>query len=107
MAFSEIGISLKFEGEGINEKGLISSCENPKYQLEIGKEVVNIDSKYYRPTEVDLLVGDASKAKKKLGWIPKLNLNDLVKDMMESDLKLMLKDSYLKNGGFETLNYYE
>ena len=107
LAFYEIGISLKFEGEGINEKGLISSCENPKYQLEIGKEVVNIDSKYYRPTEVDLLVGDASKAKKKLGWIPKLNLNDLVKNMMESDLKLMLKDSYLKNGGFETLNYYE
>jgi GDPmannose 4,6-dehydratase len=107
LAFSEIGISLKFEGRGINEKGYVSSCKNPNYQLEIGKEVINIDDKYYRPTEVDLLVGDASKANKKLGWTPELNLKDIVKDMMESDLKLVLKDNYLKKGGFETFNYYE
>ena len=107
MAFSEIGVSLKFEGEGINEKGYVLSCDNPKYQLEIGKEVINIDYKYYRPTEVDLLVGDASKAKNKLGWTPELNIKDLVKDMMESDLKLMLKDDYLKSGGFKTFNCYE
>jgi GDPmannose 4,6-dehydratase len=107
MAFNEIGISLEFRGVGIDEKGFIKSCNNPKYQLEIGKEVINIDSKYFRPTEVDLLIGDASKAKQKLGWVPEIELKELVKDMMKSDLSLMKKNQYLKKGGFKTLDYFE
>ncbi|MCL4130667.1 UNVERIFIED_CONTAM: hypothetical protein GTU68_019833 [Idotea baltica] len=74
---------------------------------EIGKEVICVDPKYFRPTEVDLLIGDSSKAKRKLGWECKYDLQDLVKDMMKSDLKLMSKDQYLKNGGYSTLNYFE
>ena len=76
-------------------------------QLTIGKEVIFIDPKYFRTTEVDLLIGDPSKAKKKLGWEPKIQLQELVKEMMDSDLKLMEKEFYLKDGGFETLNYFE
>ena len=80
---------------------------NPEYKLEIGKEVLSIDEKYFRPTEVDLLVGDASKAKKKLGWEPEITLEELVEDMMKSDIKLFKKDKYLRDGGYNTLNYYE
>jgi GDPmannose 4,6-dehydratase len=107
MAFGEVGIKLEFRGEGEAEKGFIASCDLPEYQLEIGKEVVSVDPKYFRPTEVDLLIGDATKAKEKLGWVPEYDLQDLVKDMMESDLKLMKKDQYLKEGGFYTYNYFE
>ncbi len=107
LSFDEIGIELEFEGKGMNEKGFIKECKNPKYLLPIGKEVLNIDPKYFRPTEVDLLVGDATKAKEKLGWVPKYNLEYLVKDMMTSDLKLMGKDQYLQKGGHTTLNYFE
>ncbi|WP_395074201.1 GDP-mannose 4,6-dehydratase [Flavobacterium sp.] len=107
MAFQEVGIALEFKGTGINEKAYVKSCENPSYQIEIGKEVVVIDSKYFRPTEVDLLIGDASKAKNKLGWVPEYTLNDLVKEMMVSDLKLMQKECYLKEGGFNTNIYFE
>lgn len=107
LAFNEVGVELEFKGSGVNEKGLIKSCSNPKYQLEIGKVVIAIDSRYFRPTEVDLLVGDASKARTKLGWIPEYDLSELVKDMMLSDIKLMKKDQFLKNSGYETLNYFE
>jgi GDPmannose 4,6-dehydratase len=107
MSFAEVGIELEFKGEGVNEKAYISKCNNSDYQLEIGKEVLSVDPKYFRPTEVDLLIGDPSKAKNKLGWTPKISLPELVKDMMQSDLKLMKKDQYLKNGGYETLNYFE
>ena len=107
MAFAEVGIKLEFKGEGEAEKGFVLSCDLPEYQLEIGKEVVSVDPKYFRPTEVDLLIGDATKAKEKLGWVPEYDLQDLVKDMMESDLKLMKKDQYLKEGGFYTYNYFE
>ena len=107
MAFAEVGIKLEFKGEGAAEKGFVLSCDLPEYQLEIGKEVVCVDPKYFRPTEVDLLIGDATKAKEKLGWVPEYDLQDLVKDMMESDLKLMKKDQYLKEGGFYTYNYFE
>ena len=69
--------------------------------------MVNVDPNYFRPTEVDLLVGDASKAKEKLGWIPEYSLEDLVREMMESDIKLMQKEQYLKEGGYKTLNYFE
>jgi GDPmannose 4,6-dehydratase len=107
MAFHEVGIELEFIGTGVDEKGLVKSCSNPTYQLPIGKEVIAVDSKYFRPTEVDLLIGDASKAKNKLGWVPEYHLNELVKEMMESDIKLMQKELYLKEGGFETKNYFE
>jgi len=107
MAFNEVGIELEFIGEGVNEKAIVKACNNDNYQLEIGKEVLAVDEKYFRPTEVDLLVGDPSKANKKLGWQPVYNLNDLVKEMMESDLQLMQKKQYLKNGGYRIMNYYE
>ena len=107
MSFAEVGVTLKFTGEGVNEKAHVEKCSNPSYQLEIGKEVLAVDPKYFRPTEVDLLIGDPTKAKEKLGWECKYDLQDLVKDMMQSDLKLMQKDSYLKEGGYVTLNYFE
>ena len=107
MAFQEIGVSLTFKGEGVDEKAYVKECRDVKYQLEIGKEVLAVDPRYFRPTEVELLIGDASKAKEKLGWEPEYELNDLIKDMMQSDLKLMQKDQYLKDGGFDVLNYYE
>ena len=107
MSFNEVGIDLDFKGEGVNEKAYVLKCNNPEYQIEIGKEVLAVDSKYFRPTEVELLIGDPSKAKNKLGWVPKITLPELVEDMMKSDLTLMKKDQYLKVGGYQTLNYFE
>ena len=107
LAFQEVGITLKFRGRDVSEKGYIASCSNPEYQLPIGKEVVNVDPKYFRPTEVDLLIGDPTKARTKLGWEATHDLASLVKDMMQSDLHLMQKDQHLSKGGFTTLNYYE
>ena len=122
MAFKEVGIELEFKGTGVDEKAYIVSCSNPQFQVEIGKEVlantgeynleegkvvVKVDPKYFRPTEVDLLIGDATKAREKLGWVPEFDLQDLVKDMMQSDVKLMQKDQYLKEGNFKTFNYFE
>ena len=107
MAFSHIGVTLSFKGEGVNEVAIIESCSNEKHKLEIGKEVLAIDSNYFRPTEVDLLIGDPTKAKEKLGWVPEISLEQLVEDMMQSDLKLFERDKYLKEGGHQTLNYYE
>ena len=107
MSFAEVGIELEFKGEGVDEKGYVKACNNPEFQLEIGKEVLAVDPKYFRPTEVDLLIGDPTKAKTKLGWECKYDLQALVKDMMQSDLKLMQKDQYLKDGGYKTLNYFE
>ncbi|MCH9661698.1 MAG: GDP-mannose 4,6-dehydratase [Bacteroidetes bacterium] len=107
MAFSEIGVTLRFEGLGVEEKAYVEKAENPDYQLEIGKQVLEVDPAYFRPTEVDLLVGDASKAKDKLGWVPEYQLSELVKEMMTSDLKLMQKEQYLKEGGYTTPNYFE
>jgi GDPmannose 4,6-dehydratase len=107
MSFAEAGIELEFKGEGVNEKAFVKACSNSKYQLELGKEVLSVDPKYFRPTEVDLLIGDSSKAKNKLGWTLDYDLPALVKDMMKNDLKLMTKDQYLKEGGYTTLNYFE
>ena len=107
MAFGYIGIELEFSGEGINEIAKIKSCSNPTYQLEIGQEVLSIDPKYFRPTEVDLLIGEPKKAKEKLGWVPEIQLEELVQDMMESDLRLFERDKYLSDGGHDTFNYYE
>jgi len=107
MAFNELGIKIEFKGEGKNEVGIVSSCLNSDYQLPVGKEVLSIDPHYYRPTEVDLLIGDATKAKEKLGWEPEYSLSEMIKEMVQSDVKLMNKDLYLKKGGHETLNEYE
>lgn len=107
MAFSEVGIELEFKGEGVDERAFVANCHNDDYQLEVGKEVLSIDPAYFRPTEVDLLIGDPSKAKEQLGWIPEYDLEGLVKDMMESDVKLMKKDLDLLKAGHEILKQVE
>ena len=129
MSFNEVGITLRFEGEGANEVGIIDSIDETKYQAALkkasngqkayslkpkaysqpakGQVVVKVDPRYFRPTEVELLIGDATKAREKLGWVPEYDLAALVQDMMQSDLKLMQKDQYLKEGGYNTLNYFE
>jgi len=107
MSFKEVGVELEFKGEGVDEKAYVKSCANADYQLEIGKEVLAVDPKYFRPTEVELLIGDPTKANQKLGWIPEHDLASLVKDMMQSDLKLMKKEQYLKEGGYVVMNYFE
>ncbi len=88
MAFNEVGVQLEFTGEGVNEKGVVVSCSNEAYELPIGKEVVSVDPHYFRPTEVELLIGDATKARTKLGWEPEYSLEMLVKDMMDKDVEL-------------------
>lgn len=107
MAFAELGISVEFKGTGVDEKGYVVSCSNAAYQVEVGKEVVAIDPRYFRPTEVDLLIGDPTKSKTKLGWEPKHDLASLVKDMMEADIKLFERDRYLIEGGHKIFNYHE
>jgi GDPmannose 4,6-dehydratase len=107
MAFQYLGITLKFVGEGINEQGIVVSSVNPKYNVKIGQEVIVVDEKYFRPTEVDLLIGDASKANTKLGWRPQYSLEELVNDMMEHDLNLVMEEHYLNEGGYKVLNYFE
>jgi len=107
MSFEQVGIEIEFRGEGVDEKGYVASCSNPDYQLEIGKEILAVDPNYFRPTEVDLLIGDPSKARKKLGWECQYDVNELVQEMMDSDLKLMRKEQHLKESGFTILNYFE
>ncbi|MBE8724531.1 GDP-mannose 4,6-dehydratase [Flavobacterium hungaricum] len=107
MSFAEVGIELEFRGEGIEEKGYVKYCTNPDYQLFIGKEVLAVDANYFRPTEVELLIGDATKAKTKLGWKCQYDLAALVKEMMQSDLRLMEKEQHLKECGYKILNYFE
>lgn len=115
MAFLELGIEVEFSGKDQNERGVIIDIDEQKATelglnleaLRFGQTVVKVDQQYFRPTEVDLLIGDATKAQKKLGWIPKYNLEVLVADMMQADLHLVKKDEYLKKGGFSTLNYFE
>jgi GDPmannose 4,6-dehydratase len=115
MAFAELGIEIEFSGKEENERGVIIDIDKDKAvvlgldqeSLKLGQTVVKVDAKYFRPTEVDLLIGDPTKAQTQLGWKPKYDLQALVKDMMESDLHLVKKDDYLKKGGFKTLNYFE
>ena len=107
MSFMEVGIELEFRGDGINEKAYVVKCNNPEYQIEIGKEVLGIDPKYFRPTEVDLLIGDPTKAQTKLGWKCNYDFQGLIKEMMQSDLKLMKRDQYLKDKGYTFKNYFE
>jgi GDPmannose 4,6-dehydratase len=115
MAFGELGIEIEFSGKDESERGVIIDLDEEKVAelglnrdaLRFGQTVVKVDPKYFRPTEVDLLIGDASKAKEKLGWTPKYDLQALVNDMILSDLHLVKKDDYLKKGGFKSLNYFE
>ncbi|MEO8765030.1 MAG: GDP-mannose 4,6-dehydratase [Ginsengibacter sp.] len=87
MAFNNLEIAIEFTGKDEQEKGFIKACNHPSYQLPVGKQVVGIHPRYFRPTEVDLLIGDATKAKTKLGWQPKYSLEMLVKEMMEEEIK--------------------
>jgi GDPmannose 4,6-dehydratase len=114
MAFAELGIMLEFKGSGKDEKGIVSRIEkdnpfkiNPLLFIKPGQTILEIDPRYYRPTEVDLLIGDSSKAQNILGWKPKYTLSDLVKDMIQGDIKLMQGDKYLRDGGYRTMNYFE
>ncbi len=118
MAFQRAGIQVDFKGEGVNEKGYIGGFDRSVYEaalgaqpeqhgLAIGKEIVAVDPRYFRPTEVELLIGDPTKAKEKLGWVPKHDLNSLVTDMMESDLQLMLKEKHLRDHGHRIMSYHE
>ena len=107
MSFGELGCEVEFRGKDVEEKGYVIACNNPEYQHLTGKCVVEVDPRYFRPTEVELLIGDPTKAKKQLGWEPKYDLKALVEDMMTSDLKLMKKEKYLKDGGYQTFNYFE
>jgi GDPmannose 4,6-dehydratase len=96
MAFEEVGITIEFKGQGVNEKGYVASCSNPEFQLEIGKQVIAVDPEYFRPTEVDLLIGDPTKSKTKLGWTPHYDLSELVKEMIEMDVNRVKKEMILK-----------
>jgi GDPmannose 4,6-dehydratase len=115
MSFAELGIEVEFSGKDEHEKGVIIDIDNERAKelglnteaLKFGQTIVKVDTKYFRPTEVELLIGDASKAKEKLGWVPKYDLRAMIEDMVQSDLHLMKKDDYLKKGGFKTLNYFE
>ncbi|MFW5872380.1 MAG: GDP-mannose 4,6-dehydratase, partial [bacterium] len=103
----ELGIAVEFSGEGVNEVGRVKSCSHREYQLNPGTEIIKVDPKYYRPTEVDLLIGDPTKAKTQLGWKLKYDLAALVKDMVNSDMELFKRDQYLLSGGHKVFNYYE
>lgn len=118
-AFAEIGADLEFQGDGVNEVALLAGINETVFKSVVGESyleqfkgrigsiVVGVDPQYFRPTEVDLLIGNAEKAQKKLGWTPMYTLEDLVHDMMVSDIKLMKKESYLREGGYRILNYFE
>lgn len=107
MAFAEIGVEVAFSGEGINEKGVVVGSTNPEFPVAVGQEVVAIDERYFRPTEVDLLHGDPTKAMTKLGWKPKYDLKALIEDMVQADVALFRKDQLLEQSGHRVLNYFE
>ncbi|MEF9950774.1 MAG: GDP-mannose 4,6-dehydratase, partial [Mucinivorans sp.] len=115
MAFEVIGVNLKFIGQGLDEKGIIDSIDNQRFtqqigqkcSLKVGQELVAVDKEYFRPTEVEALIGKPAKANNTLGWKPEYDLKALVEEMMLSDIKLMKKEAYLAAGGYQTLNYFE
>jgi GDPmannose 4,6-dehydratase len=106
LAFAEVGIEIAFDGEEVEEKGRVVACHNPEYQLAIGTVVVHVDQRYFRPTEVELLIGDPTKAKQKLGWVPEYDLQGLVREMMQSDVESSRRDEYLREGGHTILKNY-
>lgn len=113
--FSKLGIELEFKGADESETGIIASVDKARFEEmtglttlpETGRTLIKVDPRYFRPTEVDLLIGDAAKARTKLNWTPRYSLDALITDMIESDLKLMKKENYLRQGGFATKNYFE
>jgi GDPmannose 4,6-dehydratase len=107
MAFAELGIELEFKGKNENEIAVIKACNNPEFVVEIGKEVVAVDKRYYRPTEVDLLIGDPTKAQTQLGWKPKYDLAALVKEMVANDVDLFKKEKLLQDSGYYVRNQFE
>ena len=119
MTFAEIGVTIEFGGSGVEEEGYIAAVDASRFtetvgeeylaamQARIGSRVVSVDPRYFRPTEVELLIGDATKSRTVLGWTPKYDLPGLVAEMVRSDVKLMKKDAYLEAGGYKTLNYFE
>jgi GDPmannose 4,6-dehydratase len=128
MACNEIGLEVSFAGEGADEKGYLTGVDKQRFIEKVGEKylegikarvspsilqfdnssvIVSVDPKYFRPTEVDLLIGDPTKARTKLGWEPQYDLDGLIKDMMLSDIKLMKKDAWLQDGGYRTMNYFE
>ncbi len=113
LAFSEVGVTVEFQGTQQNEIGIVTAVsDDVKYRdikdfVQPGKIVVRVDPRYFRPTEVELLIGDSSKARTLLGWTPEYDLHSLISEMIRSDLKLMKKNRYLKEGGFTVLNYFE
>ncbi|SDT46458.1 GDPmannose 4,6-dehydratase [Mucilaginibacter mallensis] len=107
MSFAEVGITVEFKGGGVDEKGYVVSCSNPDFQIETGKEVVAVDKAYFRPTEVDLLIGDPTKSKTKLGWKPKYDLQGLVKEMVAADVELFRREKLLKDSGYIIRNQFE
>lgn len=107
MSFAEVGIKIKFNGSESKETGIVESCSHPDFQLSIGKEVIAVDPKYYRPTEVDLLIGDPTKAQQQLGWKPKYDLPALIREMVASDVSLFRKEKLLMDSGFGIKNQYE
>lgn len=106
-SFEHVGIDIKFEGEGVDEVAKVVVCKNSGYQIPEGSIVLRIDPKYFRPTEVDLLLGDSTKAQTTLGWKPKHDLDSLVNDMMKADLELFKRDKYLVEGGHKVMEYHE
>ncbi|MFT6069518.1 MAG: GDPmannose 4,6-dehydratase [Bacteriovoracaceae bacterium] len=106
-SFAYVGVEIEFSGSGIEEVAKVVKCTKPEFQIDVGQVVMKVDPKYFRPTEVELLLGDPSKAKKVLGWEPKYDLQGLIEDMMKSDLALFKRDKFLKEGGHKVLNYHE
>ncbi|MDP9080663.1 MAG: GDP-mannose 4,6-dehydratase [Bacteroidota bacterium] len=107
LSFAEVGIKVEFKGGGADEKGYVVSCSNPDFQVEVGKEVVAVDKAYFRPTEVDLLIGDPTKSKTKLGWTPKYDLQGLVSEMVAADIELFRREKLLKDSGYVIKNQFE
>ena len=106
-AFAVLGIEVVFKGKGASETGVVNKCINEQYQLKKGTVVVQVDPAYYRPTEVDLLIGDPTKARKKLGWKAKYTIEQLIEEMVNNDVELFKRDKYLRQGGHKVPNYYE
>lgn len=119
MSFMEVGVAVDFKGESEQEEGFITAVDDVKFtnkvgieylsdfKTRIGDSVVGVDPAYFRPTEVDILIGDNTKAKQKLGWEPSYDLNGLCEDMMSHDVTLMKKEEFLRKGGYKILNYFE
>jgi GDPmannose 4,6-dehydratase len=107
MAFDRIGVELEFRGKNEKEIAIVAACRNPEFKITPGKQVLAVDPHYYRPTEVDLLVGDPTKAQQKLGWKPQYDLNALVTEMVDADIELFRKEKLLKDSGYQIRNQFE